>query len=140
MGKIYFAGSISGGRQYLDTYARIVDWLKGKGHSVLTEHVARADVLEMEKQWGERGVYERDVQMLADCDAVVAEVTNPSLGVGYEICYALERSKPVLCLYRRGTFVSRMITGNTSPFITVRSYENDDELFRILATFLETVS
>ena len=107
---------------------------------MLTEHVARADVLKMEKQWGERGVYERDTQMLQQCDALVAEVTNPSLGVGYEICYALERSKPVLCLYKKGTFVSRMITGNTSPFITVQSYENDDELFGKLAAFLSGLS
>ena len=31
---------------------------------------------------------------------VVAEVTQPSLGVGYEIGRAVAMEKPILCLYR----------------------------------------
>ena len=31
---------------------------------------------------------------------IVAEVTQPSLGVGYEIGRAVDMKKPILCLYR----------------------------------------
>ena len=31
---------------------------------------------------------------------IVAEVTQPSLGVGYEIGRAYAMNKPILCLYR----------------------------------------
>jgi hypothetical protein len=48
--------------------------------------------------------------------AVIAEVTVPSLGVGYEIAYALHaRAIPVLGLCRAGTRLSAMLTGCTHP-------------------------
>jgi hypothetical protein len=42
--KIYFGGSIAGGRQYLETYQKIVSYLKSAGHQVLTEHVVQPNV------------------------------------------------------------------------------------------------
>jgi hypothetical protein len=44
---------------------------------------------------------------------VVAEVTTPSLGVGYEIGRAAEFNKPIICLYRKNgkKQVSAMIAG-----------------------------
>ena len=45
-------------------------------------------------------IYERDVKWLAEADFVVAEVTQPSLGVGYELGYAEAHRKPTLCLFR----------------------------------------
>lgn len=34
------------------------------------------------------------------CTVLVAEVTQPSLGVGYEIGRAVDMNKKILCLYR----------------------------------------
>lgn len=34
------------------------------------------------------------------CAALVAEVTQPSLGVGYELGRAIENKKKILCLFR----------------------------------------
>ena len=34
------------------------------------------------------------------CAVLVAEVTQPSLGVGYEIGRAVDMNKRILCLYR----------------------------------------
>ena len=47
------------------------------------------------------------------CSVVVAEVTVPSLGVGYEIGRAVAMGKQVLCLYRpqEGRLLSAMIRG-----------------------------
>ena len=39
------------------------------------------------------------------CDALIAEISTPSHGVGYEIGYALNLDKPVLCLHRRGVSI-----------------------------------
>lgn len=36
---------------------------------------------------------------LEQCDIVVAEVTTPSLGVGYEIATARHLGKQILCLF-----------------------------------------
>lgn len=133
---IYFGGSIAGGRQYLATYQQIVAYLKSRGHRVLTEHVVKPDVIEWEKDFTAEQIYTRDIQWLKECDCMIAEVSNPSLGVGYEICYALRINKPVLCLYRKGIFLTRMLTGNTADGLLVKEYEEDRELEEIIDMFL----
>ena len=49
---------------------------------------------------GDRAIHDRDVRLLGEADCVVAEVTIPSHGVGYEIGRAVSMSKKILCLYR----------------------------------------
>lgn len=137
--KIYFCGSIAGGRQYLDTYQKIVAHLQLNNHIVLTEHVVRPDVLEYEKEFTPEQVYTRDIQWLKECDCVIAEVSNPSLGVGYEISFALHLNKPVLCLYKEGIFLTRMLTGNTSSSLRVVQYKCADQLNNRIDQFLETI-
>jgi len=82
MKNIYFCGSIAGGRQYLEVYQKIVAYLKAAGRRVLTEHVVHPDVLAMEKRYTPEQIYVRDIEWLKECDGVIAEVSNPSLGVG----------------------------------------------------------
>jgi nucleoside 2-deoxyribosyltransferase len=134
--KIYFGGSIAGGRLYLETYQKIVSYLKAAGHRVLTEHVVQPDVLESEKKFTPQQIYNRDIQWLHQCDCLIAETSNPSLGVGYEICYALRINKPVLCLYQKGVFLTRMLTGNTSEGLVVEEYETDAQRETVIETFL----
>ncbi len=135
--KIYFSASIAGGRAYLPVYKKIVAHLKSKGHIVLSEHIIREDIFGDEERWAPRRVFEQDIAWLDDCDRVVAEVSNPSLGVGYEICYALEKGLNVLCLYQAGLKISKMITGNSAPKLIVIEYHNEAELFSQIDKFLE---
>jgi nucleoside 2-deoxyribosyltransferase len=134
--KIYFGGSSAGGRKYLETYQKIVSNLKSTGHQVLTKHVVQPDVLELEKKFTPEQIYTRDIQWINQCDCLIAEVSNPSLGVGYEICCALRINKPVLCLYRKGIFLTRMLIGNTSEGLLVKEYETDSEWETIIEPFL----
>uniref|UniRef100_A0A2K6V3K9 2'-deoxynucleoside 5'-phosphate N-hydrolase 1 n=1 Tax=Saimiri boliviensis boliviensis TaxID=39432 RepID=A0A2K6V3K9_SAIBB len=48
----------------------------------------------------DRLIHERDLAWLQQADAVVAEVTQPSLGVGYELGRAVALNKRILCLFR----------------------------------------
>lgn len=137
--KIYFSGSIAGGRKYLDIYKKIVEYLQIHGHNVLTEHIILDNIFEVEEKLQPAEIYERDIQMLQKCDVVIAEVSNPSLGVGYEICYALERQIPVLGLYQPDIYVSRMILGNTSPYLTLFEYKNETSLLEQIDCFLENI-
>jgi hypothetical protein len=59
--------------------------------------------------------------------------------VGYEISYALEHGKPVICLYRRGVRVSKMLTGNTMPGIQVLDYGDIEEGVRIIEQFVSQI-
>jgi nucleoside 2-deoxyribosyltransferase len=126
---IYFAGAIRGGREDQRLYLEIVKLLKAYGN-VLTEHIGDAQLGEQGELTPEREIHDRDLAWLRSCDYLVAEVTVPSLGVGYEIGRATEWGKPVLCLFRPGAqrTLSAMIAGSTE--VSVREYESPAELKR----------
>ncbi len=138
--KIYFAGSIVGGRENAQIYAQIVEYLLAKGHEVPSAHVARPDVLHWEKKNPPSLVYERDIGWVRESEVMIAEVSTPSMGVGYEIATALHLGKPVLCLYRQDSTVSKMILGNTEPNIGVKAYNTPEELLSLIDGFLSGLS
>ena len=135
--KIYFSCSITGGRDDQQSYTRIVEYLMQRGCVVPTAHLSSADVINEEKVINPPDVYQRDVDWISSSDALIAEVSTPSHGVGYEIALALSLDKPVLCCFKRGRKVSKMILGNTHPRILVRDYADIDELREILDEFLD---
>jgi len=58
-------------------------------------------------------IYQRDMNWLLQCNAMIAEVSNPSHGVGYDLAIAKHVLKiPVLCVALKDTTVSAMITGD----------------------------
>lgn len=117
-------------------YALIVDHLLAAGHEVLTAHLARPEVMARERVVRPQEVFRRDVDWITQCDALVAEVSTPSHGVGYEIAYALGLGRPVLCCYHRGTPVSKMILGNDSPTLRVVEYQQGSDLPGKIDAFL----
>tara|TARA_B100000315_G_scaffold258691_1_gene311722 strand:+ start:14972 stop:15391 length:420 start_codon:yes stop_codon:yes gene_type:complete len=135
--KIYFAGAIRGGRDDAESYEKIIKCLTGYG-DVLTEHVGEVTMGNTgEKEVSDKFIFERDIEWLGSADCVVAEVTVPSLGVGYEIGIAEKLSKPVLCLYhpQAGKRLSAMIRGNRN--IICCEYESLDEAEKYIKSFME---
>ena len=113
--RIYFAGSIRGGRDDAGFYLKIIEYLKNFGE-VLTEHVGDNSLTASgESVMDDISIHERDMNWLIDSDIIVAEVSNPSLGVGYEIGRAIEYNKKILCLYRKKDKkrLSAMISGSS---------------------------
>ncbi len=135
--KIYFAGAIRAGRDDAAIYQALIAWLRSFG-DVLTGHVGDP-LLTAQGNDGpdNRYIYDRDMAWLAQCDLVVAEVTTPSLGVGYELGRATALKKPVLCLYRprSGSVLSAMIAGN--PDIKTFTYSSVDEAKKIIGEFIK---
>jgi len=138
--KIYFSGSISGGRAHEAIYQHLVAHLQAQGHAVLSAHVADPVALEAEKDLPPREVFERDSNWVKECEAMVAEVSTPSLGVGYEYGLAVQLGKPVLCVYRSGVRLSKMISGNPAPNLTVAAYSSESELDAIVDPFLANLT
>jgi len=136
---IYFSCSLTGGRQDESVYMTIVDHLLELGHDVPTAHLAHPEVMDLERVVDAREVYERDMAWVEACDAVIAEVSTPSHGVGYEIAIALDRDKPVLCCFREGASVSKMITGNDSKTISLSTYQGTNGVLKVIDDFLQSV-
>ena len=136
---IYFSCSITGGRKDQQVYHAMVDALLNAGYQVPTAHLSRADVMEKEMVIVPQEVYERDVQWVKECDALIAEVSTPSHGVGYEIALALFSGKPVLCCYRQGQRVSKIILGNSSPSLQLYAYQSAHDLMPVMQRFLQDI-
>ncbi len=137
--KIFLSGSIRGGRQLLETYRLMYDTLEETGAEVLCWHVADPELEKVEMEMTEEEIYSRDMGLLVKSDALIAEVTVPSMGVGYEICRALIKGIPVLCLHRPDAVVSAMVLGNPDPLIEVRVYPDETLLKQIIIDFVRTL-
>ena len=132
--RIYFSGSIRGGRQDAQLYHDLIDYLKTFGN-VLTEHIGRLDLVD-EREIPPCQIHDRDMTWLKTSDVIIAEVTTPSLGVGYELGRAVEMGKPILSLFRKtdDKRLSGMISG--SPGIVTVVYEDMEEARHWIAGFL----
>ena len=125
--KVYFAGSIRGGRTDAQLYHDIIAYINETDH-VLTEHVGDIDYQAKEQVKKDQLIYDQDTAWLRECDLLIAECTCPSLGVGYELAYAEKYNKPCYVFYRRSQVqLSAMITGD--PYFTIIPYETKEELF-----------
>lgn len=132
---IYFACSITGGREFEPIYQAIVAALESQGHVIPTSHLASSEVTGLEKVVSPQEIYQRDIQWIDQADRVIAEVSTPSHGVGYEIAYALSIGKPVSCLYQQGRAVSKMLTGNTHVNLHIESYDSSEKAVEIACLF-----
>jgi 2'-deoxynucleoside 5'-phosphate N-hydrolase len=135
---IYFCGSISGGRKLLPAYRLIVNSLKQYG-TVLTHHVADPDLTAGgEKNQSNQTIFKRDLEWLYQADCLIAEVTTPSLGVGYEIAVGVVRKIPVHVLFYRNDNrrLSALVSGN--PDIMLHEYHHFDELPALIKSVMET--
>lgn len=137
MKKIYFAGSISGGRSDVGTYNEIIKYL-GEHGDVLTEHVGHEHITDCgEDDNTDEYIYKRDMEWLESADVVIAEVTVPSFGVGFEISKAASLKKKILCLRKmqEGKRLSAMISG--CPDVLVRRYNTVEEAIDFIKNFLK---
>ncbi len=136
--RIYLACTVRGDRSALPAIREIVSCLERHGHDVLTAHLLQDDVEQAESRLTEAQVYERDLGWLQACDAVVAEASGSSYGVGFEVGYVLARSaetgQRVFLLYdtRRTGAISRLIPGNTDPRCVQFAYDDLNSLARFI--------
>ena len=134
--KIYFAGSIRGGRDYARTYDELIGHIE-QSATVLTEHIRLDDLTTRgEENLSDPEIYARDMSWLNESDAIIADVSAPSLGVGYELGQAEAAGKPILCLLDASgkAHLSAMLSGN--PKMTVVEYKTLDEAKTAIDAFI----
>lgn len=135
MSKVYFAGSIRGGRADAELYRQMIEHIQ-KTDVVLTEHVGN---LALSKTEGlsnrDVAIYEQDTAWLRESDVVIAECTTPSLGVGYELAYAEKCGKPVHIFYnKRLANLSAMLSGD--KYFLIHPYSDASEVFPLIDKIL----
>ena len=133
--RIYFAGSIRGGREDAALYKRIIDYIN-KTDIVVTEHIGKADMsMKSQTLMSDARIYKRDTKWLESCGLLIAECTCPSLGVGYELAYAEAHGIPAYIFYNEvRSDLSAMLNGNS--YFTVVPYRKEEELYQVLDDLL----
>jgi 2'-deoxynucleoside 5'-phosphate N-hydrolase len=138
--KVYFAGSIRGGREDRQKYLDLIEFTSTLSE-VLTEHIGSPSIGNHgESALDDLTIYQRDMEWLESADALIAEVTTASLGVGYELGVAEKLDKPILCLFdesKNNHRLSAMITGN-SNLLTFR-YQSLTQAREKIKEFLSSV-
>ena len=111
--RIYVSGSIYGGRQKIETYKTMINALEKYGE-VCDKQIIDEDVLKKEAFQSDEEIFEGLEALLKTSDLVFAEVTVPSLGVGYELGFADQLGKKIIAIYDLNVIdkVSTMIRGN----------------------------
>lgn len=138
---IYFCGSMRGGRDLLAIYQKMIQYLQDNYGNILTPDVGNAEYGENDRfDLPDHELYERDIALLRRAEVVIAEVTVPSMGVGYEVANAEHLSKPMLCLYNKGYHkkLTPMLKGNKN--LTIIEYSDFEDLKQIIDNFLVSIA
>lgn len=134
--KIYFSGSIYGGRQKLQTYKELIKELKKYGE-VLNEEVGDDNVIIDEERVPDNEIFENLEKELKQADLIFAELTVPSLGVGYEIGYVDSHNKKIIGIYDKTVVpkITTMLRGNKR--LKIIPYTNIDEIISNLGNIIK---
>jgi nucleoside 2-deoxyribosyltransferase len=132
---IYCAGPIKGDTKYQESYKDIVRIVESMDHTALAQFSSKipSTIFLNDKQ-----IYTRDMKWIDGSKIMIAEVSGPSLGVGFEIAYALfVKNIPVLAVYNeQEQNISSMISGCNHPNLQLKKYYNQDDLARIIRNFI----
>ena len=134
--KVYCAVSVRGNRDAIELGRAVVGALRAAGHEILTEHLFKADP--GDEQLSAKDVFGRDMAWLGSADALVADVSGSSYGVGFEVGYTLALGNVPVVLYcseSREPFVSKMALGSTTGVVVCDAARPDEAAARVMAEF-----
>jgi len=109
--RVYLAAAMTNPSRDLALLAALLEHLEARGHEVPTRHIVDPQARERDLALSAAALAQRDLAWIASVDALVAEVSTPSHGVGVEVTVASQRRTPVLLLHRHSAPVSRLMLG-----------------------------
>ena len=132
--RVYFAAAMTNPARDVEVLGTLLEHVEGGGHEVPTRHIVAPDGKRRDSALTDGELARRDLDWIASCDVLVAEVSTPSHGVGIEVMAALGRRMPVLLLRRVGAPVSRLLLG--LPGIEQAAYRSVEDARTAIDTFL----
>ncbi len=132
---IYCAGPIKGDTTFQKFYLEIINFVESEGHTPLAE---LGGEFSPTNPLTDKQIFIRDLKWIDGSKIMIAEISGPSLGVGFEVAYAVYQKKiPVLALANNTVKnLSAMITGCDSNLLTVAIYRDEANLKEIISTYI----
>ena len=135
---VFFSCSMRGGFKRLaqEELRKMPDIIEELGMVVISRHQTSERFMEIESRLTDKEIHDRDYRWLKDADMVIAEITNPSLGVGAEIADAVNLGIPVLGVYKKEfeEQVSAYIRGKAG--VVCLAYSAHEELKEVIRGFV----
>lgn len=72
-----------------------------------------------------------------ECELLIAEVSNPSIGLGIELGWADVYDVPIACIYKTGSKFSRSLNIISKNFA---EYSNNNELISVIEKIINQMS
>ncbi len=135
--RVYLAAAMTNAARDLGAIQAVLAALEASGHEVPSRQVADPLGREADGAITDVEIARRDLAWVTGCDAIVAEVSTPSHGVGVEVAAALQHAVPVLLLHRRDAAVSRLLLGLAG--VRVAAYAATEEIAPTVRRFLDAV-
>ncbi len=140
--KVYFTAATSYDGDLKGNHRKIIEIIEKNsaelisGRQIIDEFLLKEDKTRTREQ-----IFLREKKHIDEADCIIAEVTKPSLGVGTEIEYALNRQKPVLALVHKENEdrLSPMLAGNPAENLFIEHYDFENAHF-VIQEFLNHVS
>lgn len=128
--RVFFSCSMRGGysRVTQAELRKILDIIESLDLELISRHQTSENFIENESRLTNKEIHDRDYRWLQEADIVIAEITNPSLGVGAEIADAIQLGIPVLAVYRKKYehLISAYISGKAG--VVCKAYSDYGEL------------
>ena len=136
--KVYCAGAIKGDTTYQNNYIEMIRFVESMNHTALAE---LNENFKSSIPLSDNKIYTRDIEWIEESKVMIAEISGPSLGVGFEIAYALfQKEIPVLALVSSDVEkISAMITGCNSELLTIERYQNIEDMQKIISDFFKNL-
>lgn len=142
--KIYFTASTSESAKKIEKYRSIIQFLTDLGH-VNTNYVHfpkdSPEYLKAEEILRETNVYDYQTSIINKSDVLLADITNPSITVGYQIDYAINRKIPIIAIYKKNKNfrLPVVLTHTHFGLLDIQKYEDSDDLKAILKSSIENI-
>lgn len=133
--RVHFIASVKNFDRDINTCQSIIQILKDNGLTLTVDWLSKASKdSEATKDW--KSIYSENIEAVAKSDFVVAEVTNKSFLVGFQVSSALQLKKPVLLLSTSDEVDSVIGVDLNEENIKYAQY-NKDNLEKIIKEFVD---
>lgn len=85
-------------------------------------------------------VFKRDIETVTLSDALIAEVSQPSFGIGMEIMAAVKAKIPVACLYENSKKISFLVLGVPGIYAVPYTVRRIDEGLNKILMWLQSIN
>ncbi len=116
--KIYFAHSFSKRDKYQDLYKELQNYFSGKNINLYSF------VFEFQEKIDNKSLMAKCLEEITDSDLILAEFSDESVGVGFELGYAKAIGKETAYMYKTNSPLEQTADGTVDYFIEYQTAQD----------------